>query len=53
MEEPSRLASADLENFLQSLQTADVESIELITQPSSKYILKELLELYQVEENKV
>ncbi|KQC33013.1 TonB-dependent receptor [Nonlabens sp. YIK11] len=34
---PSRLSGTDLEAFLQSLQAADVESIELITQPSSKY----------------
>ncbi len=34
---PSRLAGTDLENFLQSLQAGDIESIELITQPSSKY----------------
>ena len=34
---PSILAGSDLQNFLQSLQASDIESIELITQPSSKY----------------
>lgn len=33
----SALQGADLTNFLESLQATDIESIEIITQPSSKY----------------
>jgi outer membrane receptor protein involved in Fe transport len=34
---PSVLRGEDLTNFLQTLQSSDIESIEIITQPSSKY----------------
>lgn len=34
---PSPLASSDLSNFLKSLQSAQIESIEIITNPSAKY----------------
>ena len=34
---PSVLSGADLTNFLKTLQAADIEAIEIITQPSSKY----------------
>ncbi|WP_028786489.1 outer membrane beta-barrel family protein [Terrimonas ferruginea] len=34
---PSPLQGADLANFLKSLQSSQVESIELITNPSAKY----------------
>ena len=34
---PSILAGDDLTNYLRSLQASDIESIEVITQPSSKY----------------
>ncbi|MEL7122981.1 MAG: TonB-dependent receptor [Bacteroidota bacterium] len=34
---PSPLNGDDLTNFLQTLQSSDIEAIELITQPSSKY----------------
>ncbi len=34
---PSPLAGDDLINFLRSLQSSDIESIEIITQPSAKY----------------
>ena len=33
----SILAGEDLNNYLQSLQSTDIEAIEIITQPSSKY----------------
>jgi iron complex outermembrane receptor protein len=33
----SYLTGADLTNFLKTIQASDVESIEIITQPSSKY----------------
>ncbi len=34
---PSVLRGQDLVNFLKTLQSSDIESIEIITQPSSKY----------------
>ena len=34
---PSVLAGQDLVNYLETLQSTDIESIEIITQPSSKY----------------
>lgn len=34
---PSVLQGTDLNNFLKSLQSTDIEAIEIITQPSSKY----------------
>ncbi|MBV7268596.1 outer membrane beta-barrel family protein [Winogradskyella luteola] len=34
---PSVLRGSDLVNFLKTLQAADIESIEIITQPSSRY----------------
>ncbi len=34
---PSPLQGDDLQNFLRSLQADDIEAIEIITQPSSKY----------------
>lgn len=34
---PSVLRGEDLVNFLKTLQSSDIESIEIITQPSSKY----------------
>ena len=34
---PSVLRGQDLTNFLKTLQSSDIESIEIITQPSSKY----------------
>ncbi|MFT4661085.1 MAG: iron complex outermembrane receptor protein [Patiriisocius sp.] len=34
---PSVLQGSDLQGFLESLQASDIESIEIITQPSSKY----------------
>ena len=34
---PSVLAGQDLINYLETLQSPDIESIEIITQPSSKY----------------
>jgi len=34
---PSVLRGEDLTNFLKTLQAADIEAIEIITQPSSKY----------------
>lgn len=34
---PSPLSGDDLTNFLQSLSAADIEAVEIITQPSSKY----------------
>lgn len=34
---PSPLAGTDLTNFLRALQASDIESIEIITQPSSKF----------------
>jgi iron complex outermembrane recepter protein len=34
---PSVLSGADLTNFLKTLQASDIEAIEIITQPSSKY----------------
>ncbi|HOZ85851.1 MAG TPA: TonB-dependent receptor [Niabella sp.] len=34
---PSPLTGADLANFLRSLQSSSIESIELITNPSAKY----------------
>ncbi|HEX7845333.1 MAG TPA: TonB-dependent receptor [Chitinophagaceae bacterium] len=34
---PSPLAGADLANFLKSTQSAQIESIEIITNPSAKY----------------
>lgn len=34
---PSQLSGSDLTNYLQSIQSSDIESIEIITQPSSKY----------------
>lgn len=34
---PSVLRGQDLTNFLKTLQATDIESIEIITQPSSKY----------------
>ena len=34
---PSVLAGDDLINFLKTLQAADIDNIEIITQPSSKY----------------
>lgn len=34
---PSVLRGEDLVNFLKTLQSTDIESIEIITQPSSKY----------------
>ena len=34
---PSPLAGADLANFLKSLQSAQIEAIEIITNPSAKY----------------
>ncbi|MDP5092566.1 MAG: TonB dependent receptor [Polaribacter sp.] len=34
---PSVLRGEDLSNFLKTLQAADIDSIEIITQPSSKY----------------
>ena len=34
---PSPLRGEDLTNYLKSLQSTDVESVEIITQPSSKY----------------
>ena len=34
---PSPLAGADLANYLKSIQSSQVESIELITNPSAKY----------------
>jgi iron complex outermembrane receptor protein len=34
---PSILAGDDLINFLKTLQAADIDNIEIITQPSSKY----------------
>lgn len=34
---PSVLAGDDLINFLRTLQAADIDNIEIITQPSSKY----------------
>jgi hypothetical protein len=34
---PSALQGQDLNNFLKSLQSTDIEAIEIITQPSSKY----------------
>lgn len=34
---PSQLAGDDLVNFLQSLQSSDIDNIEIITQPSSKF----------------
>ena len=34
---PSILQGGDLTNFLESLQATDIEAVEIITQPSSKY----------------
>lgn len=34
---PSVLRGQDLVNFLKTLQSSDIESVEIITQPSSKY----------------
>jgi outer membrane receptor protein involved in Fe transport len=34
---PSVLRGEDLVNFLKTLQSSDIESVEIITQPSSKY----------------
>lgn len=34
---PSPLAGADLSNYLKSLQSAQIEAIEIITNPSAKY----------------
>jgi len=34
---PSPLAGDDLSNYLRSLQSSDIKSIEIITQPSAKY----------------
>jgi iron complex outermembrane recepter protein len=34
---PSPLTGDDLKNYLKNLQSSDIESIEIITQPSSKY----------------
>ena len=34
---PSVLSGQDLTNFLKTLQASDIEAIEIITQPSSKY----------------
>lgn len=34
---PSVLAGQDLVNYLETLQSTDIEAIEIITQPSSKY----------------
>ncbi len=34
---PSPLAGEDLTNFLSTLQSSDIDKIEIITQPSSKY----------------
>ena len=34
---PSILFGADLSNYLKTIQSSDVDSIEIITQPSSKY----------------
>ncbi|MDP5077846.1 MAG: TonB-dependent receptor [Nonlabens sp.] len=34
---PSQLQGADLEGYLSALQASDIEKIELITQPSSRY----------------
>lgn len=34
---PSPLSGEDLTNFLRSLQSSDIQAIEIITQPSSKY----------------
>lgn len=34
---PSQLAGDDLVNFLMSMQASDIDKIEIITQPSSKY----------------
>jgi iron complex outermembrane recepter protein len=34
---PSVLSGQDLNNFLKTLQASDIEAIEIITQPSSKY----------------
>ena len=34
---PSVLRGADLVNFLKTLQAADIESVEIITQPSSRF----------------
>jgi len=36
-DKPSQLRGDDLQAFLESLQSTDVESVEIITQPSSKY----------------
>ncbi|MBD3636349.1 MAG: TonB-dependent receptor [Crocinitomicaceae bacterium] len=34
---PSQLAGEDLVNYLKSMQASDIDNIEIITQPSSKY----------------
>jgi iron complex outermembrane recepter protein len=34
---PSILSGADLTNYLKTIQSSDIEAIEIITQPSSKY----------------
>ncbi|MFT7588818.1 MAG: iron complex outermembrane receptor protein, partial [Limisphaerales bacterium] len=34
---PSPLSGEDLNNFLRSMQSTDIEAIEIITQPSAKY----------------
>ncbi|MFA9388322.1 MAG: TonB-dependent receptor domain-containing protein [Prolixibacteraceae bacterium] len=34
---PSRLSGTDLSNFLESMRSENIESIEIITNPSSKY----------------
>jgi iron complex outermembrane recepter protein len=34
---PSRLSGSDLTNFLESMRSENIESIEIITNPSSKY----------------
>jgi hypothetical protein len=34
---PTQLSGADLANFLKNLQSSDIESIELISNPSAKY----------------
>ncbi len=36
-DKPSILRGEDLTNYLKSIQSSDIESIEIITQPSSKY----------------
>jgi hypothetical protein len=42
---PSILSGQDLNAYLKSIQSSDVDSIEIITQPSSKYDAAEMQEL--------